>query len=924
MSVFRCIVIVVLCLFHFVGSAQKYEIGGVVIDSTNKTGIENAVVVVLRAKDSIIVLSERSQVNGSFKLSTLLDGQYILVVMHAGYADFVELFTISANTFMSFGRINMTLKEHLLKEVIVKNTFRSIRLKGDTTEFTADSFKVKLNATVEDLLKKLPGIQIDRYGQITAQGQQVKTILVDGEEFFSDDPTLVTRNLRAGIIEKIQVFNKKSDQAIFSGIDDGQRSKTINLKLKKSKENGSFGKISLGTGLKNYHNSQAMYNKFYGKEKFSVFAVVSNTGETSLNSSDKRKYGDGTYEYDPIFNTIFYAGTSDGVSNYEGRYNGEGYPLSQTAGLHYNNKWNNDKVSANANYQFQQYFVEGNNNIKTEYILPDKVYYNIQGKSYKSDIGRNKFSGIYELQIDSSTYLKATFNGSLEDRKNTSNFFTQNYGDAVSKLSQEERVFSSQGDQKYLNNTLLLRKALKKTGRTLSLNFKEGYLKTIGNEYIYSKNEYYISSGTLTQITDQFKDIKAQKNSVDANLLYTEPLTKKSSLSVNYGIAINSSSILKNSYNKALTPYYDQLDTIFSNDFTLHLLTQRGGVGYNLRIKKLQLLFSGNIGSITYKQQDNFSGSMLSRKFFNFFPQAVFSYTFSPEKSMQFIFSGNNKQPSIQQLQPLKNNEDPLNILIGNPQLNQAYQYNYLFVFNNYQSIKRKSIFINLNFHAITNDFGSKDSIETSGKRTFQPINVSGNYTYGGNISYNFHWNKPNLGVNLNLNFNGFRYSNLVNGNLNKTLSGVYVFAASFSREFNNSTILLDMLLSAGYNYSLPSLQKDLETKYWTYNLNPSLAADLPFHMEIHSDVNISLFPKASQFMTQTSIYIWNMWLGKQVFKNKSGIIKLSFFDLLNQNKGISRNISSNYYSENRYTTIARYALLSFTWNFNKQFKPKS
>src|SRR5450432_2173948 len=255
------------------GFSQNAVIKGAVTDTSSRENLPNAVISILRAKDSVLYTFTRSNAQGRFSLAHLAAGKFILLVTYPRYADYVEQLTLTDSSSITFGKIALILKAKLLEEVVIRQKISAIKIKGDTTEFTADSFHVQANATVEELLKKLPGIQVDKNGKITAQGETVQKILVDGEEFFGDDPTLVTQNLRADMIDKVQVFDKKSDQAAFTGIDDGEKTKTINLKLKDNKKNGYFGKANVGGGTNGYHDNQVMFNDFKGKRKFAFYGI---------------------------------------------------------------------------------------------------------------------------------------------------------------------------------------------------------------------------------------------------------------------------------------------------------------------------------------------------------------------------------------------------------------------------------------------------------------------------------------------------------------------------------------------------------------------------------------------------------------------------------------------------------------------------
>jgi hypothetical protein len=266
-------------------------IKGTIIDTSLNLKLKDASVLILNSKDSIIRQFTRTQQNGSFLMSGLQGGGYFLYVSYPGYADYSEKFILdSSRNNKDFNMIGMILKASLLKEVIIKGTVSTIKIKGDTTEYNAKAYKLSPNAKVEDLLKRLPGIQVDKDGKISAQGQNINKVLVDGEEFFGDDPTLVTKNLRADMVDKVQLFDKKSDQATLTGMNDGKTDKTLNIKLKEDKKNGYFGKADVGIGTNGYYQGQLMFNAFQGKQRFSVYGLMGNDGKTSLNWQDNAKY----------------------------------------------------------------------------------------------------------------------------------------------------------------------------------------------------------------------------------------------------------------------------------------------------------------------------------------------------------------------------------------------------------------------------------------------------------------------------------------------------------------------------------------------------------------------------------------------------------------------------------------------------------
>ena len=403
--------VILFLLFCFAQQSrgQAYTVKGNVRDTLNSVPLALSSAVLISAKDSMIVAYTRADTGGNFTLTTGKEGKYILRITFPSFADYVEKITLSKPT-TDVGMIAMLSKEHLLKEFVLTQQISAIKIKGDTTEYVADSFKVKAGANVEDLLKRLPGIEVDKNGQITAQGETVQKILVDGEEFFSDDPKVVTKGLQANVVDKVQVYDKKSDQAEFTGVDDGQKTKTINLKLKDDKKKGFFGKLDAGGGTDNYYQEQGMINAFKGKRQLSAFGIVSNTDKIGLGWQDNGKFGGGNEMIsDDDGNTYFTSSNDDGFNSWDGRYNGQGLPHVGTGGVHIADKWNEDKNHITANYRYGQQQVGIDGNTTTQYALAgDSSNVNILHKTQTSRGERHNLDVMYELKIDSNNTVKIT------------------------------------------------------------------------------------------------------------------------------------------------------------------------------------------------------------------------------------------------------------------------------------------------------------------------------------------------------------------------------------------------------------------------------------------------------------------------------------------------------------------------------------
>ena len=385
----------VILLISSTGFAQTNGLLGRVYDSTNVKPIVFATVSIIRKSDSMLVKHARTNQQGRFSISGLKADTFILLIAHNNYIDFVdEIILTEKDAVKDLGDYNMIQRGQVLREVIIKNT-AGIKIKGDTLEYLADSFKVRQGAMVEDLLKVLPGIQVNKKGEITAQGEKVEKVLVDGEEFFGDDPTVATQNIQSKVVEKVQVFDKKSDQAAFTGFDDGQEEKTINLKLKDNMNKGQFGKVELGAGLDDRWQNQAMVNSFKNKRQMSLYGLMSSNGKTGLGWEDKNKYtGDGgnmMMDDDGGFMWNFYDSGDDG-GNF-GNGIPEGLTKAWVGGVHYADKWNENKEHLNTNYSFGRINRTKNENSKTENLFPGRNYQSLDNSNSFSSRNTHRLTG---------------------------------------------------------------------------------------------------------------------------------------------------------------------------------------------------------------------------------------------------------------------------------------------------------------------------------------------------------------------------------------------------------------------------------------------------------------------------------------------------------------------------------------------------
>ncbi|WP_248284762.1 carboxypeptidase regulatory-like domain-containing protein, partial [Pedobacter fastidiosus] len=453
-----------LLISTYVKAQSQHTIKGRVIDTASTSILSGTSISVLNAKDSTLVKFARAAENGTFELTNIKNGKFILLVSYPKYADFVDHFTLDSTTqIKDYGKINLTGKAKLLADVIIKGNRAAIKIKGDTTEFDPLAYNIEPNSKVEDLIKQFPGIQIDKDGKITAQGQTVTKVLVDGEEFFGDDPTLVTKNLRADMVDKVQLYDKKSDQATFTGIDDGEKSKTLNIKLKEDKKNGYFGKVQGSVGTDKYYAGQGMFNKFWGKKKFSAYGILGNNGTVGLGWDDRDKYSaGGGPEMGDDGSIYFFSNGNDDFDSYDGQYNGQGIPVARTGGLHFDNKWNSDKESLNTNYKIGSIRVSGDRNTINQNSLADRVINTNSSQFYDNDMFRQKLDATYEIKLDTTLTLKVSVDGTVKNSNTFNDYSTIATRGDNSLQNNSARTLNNKVDDQIFNVNALFTKRLKK------------------------------------------------------------------------------------------------------------------------------------------------------------------------------------------------------------------------------------------------------------------------------------------------------------------------------------------------------------------------------------------------------------------------------------------------------------------------------
>jgi len=909
-------------IFSYVKAQTQHTIKGRTIDTASTTILSGSTIAILNAKDSTLVKFTRSAENGTFEVNGIKNGKFILLVSYPKYADFVDHFTLdSATQIKDYGKINLTGMAKLLADVIIKGNRTAIKIKGDTTEFDPKAYNIEPNSKVEDLIKQFPGIQVDKDGKITAQGKTVQKVLVDGEEFFGDDPTLVTKNLRADMVESVQLYDKASDQASFTGIDDGEKTKTLNVKLKEDKKNGYFGKAQAGYGTDDYYTGQFMFNKFWGKKKFSAYGILGNNGTVGLGWDDRDKYGgSGGMTISDDGGMYFSISGSDDFDSYDGQYNGQGIPVARTGGLHFDSKWNKDKESLNTNYKIGSIRVMGDRNTISQNNLSSGIINNISDQFNDNDMFRQKLDATYEIKIDTTLTLKVNIDGTLKESNTLSNFNTSSRDGNNDLLNKTKRLLNNKVNEQMFNMNVLFTKKFNKKGRTLSLNFNQAITKSNSDGYLNADNTFYETTGTRDSLINQYKVNDITNSAFKTNLAYTEPLSKTLTVIVNYGLSLMNGRSDRKSFNQSAGGNYDILDTQFSNDYELDQIINQGGAIFNYKKGKTVINFGSKFSGVNFKQADLYNNKTYNRNFINYMPQASYQYRFSQQKSFRLSYNGNTNQPSLEQIQPVKVNTDPLNISLGNPDLRPSFRSNFNANYNSYKVLTNQSIWMSGSYTFTANPIVSDVNTDaTTGRSTYQSVNITDKMTtnFYAYAQTSRKIKGVDLNVGVNANANGSSSYNYINGDLNNTKNYTYGGGINISKYVEKKYNFYSRF-GPTYNVARASVGRFGNSDGWGWDGYASGSAQLPAKFELSTDAQYQFNGKTQTFNENFERLLWNASLTKKFFKSENLKLSMSVNDILNQNVGFSRTAYNGNITQSSYTTIMRYFMFSVIWDFNK------
>ena len=879
------VILIIMWPFGLVAQSDRTTIQGRLVDSLSGENLANASIALMKQSDSMIIRQSISHKNG-FVIGKVPAGQFLLRISYIGYRDTILAVTIrKEDSLYNIGTLKLPKSTKDLMEVVVRSVIPPVIMKEDTIAFNTAAFQTRPNATVEDLLKKLPGVEVDKDGNITVHGQTIQKIFIDGKEFLFTDPKMASQNLLADMVQKVEVFNEKSEKARLTGIKDKDAARVLNLRLKPDKKKGLFGNITGGYASNEAYNLKASGNYFKGDAYF--LATVNNSHGNLQGTGPQR------------------SNATDLSINYRDSWNEQ---LQFTSSI--TNRDNNAQNSITS--QRETFFTDSS-------ILQDGLSVT-NGKS-------NMIRVNLKLDYIIDSFSKMELGTGISFSHNENN------------VTDQSSTLLKKGDLQYLLNTagntnlganqgnnlsffLKYHRGFRKQGRYLGVSIDKGSRQGKGNTQLASATRIYDKNGMLTDslLRDQASDPSSNNSNFKLDINYTEPLGKGQILDVAYNLQQSAAAAQRETYNyNPVTGKYDKRDSLTSNSFINKNLAQLFSLGYNYSRKKLQAQLGFSV-QLTQQDNNNLSGNRadIQQNFHNIMPRASLIYSFSPQKSLTISYNGSSQPPTIQQLQPVPDYSNPLLVRLGNPALKTMFTNTVDLAYKYFTKNGSQHFTVQTGYSSMINAIASSVKLNAQGIQEHQFVNVNGNYNFTSSVNYalNFKLHKdPKKGsMNMNVLLGYNRDLSLVNTQQN--LLQTFTAGKSISIHYSLfDKFFTDLTAGFGYNYPVYSIQQSNTGAFIAQNYSCKLSYDLPWGLELASNIDLQL-NKAQNNWGTASAAVWNAQLLKRLLANRKGELKLQANDILNDGMDFQRMVSGNYIEVTQTNIVRRLFVLSFLYRF--------
>ena len=908
----------------------KVIVSGRVLDGVDKLPVIQAGVQILSVKDSVVVAGNVTDLDGKFSLSAR-PGKYLLKISYIGYkTDFRNLVLDRNRLRTNVGEIPLEVDAVMLDEAVVVAEAPEVIAKADTLVYNSSAYRVPEGSALEELVKKLPGAEVDESGKITINGKEITKIMIDGKEFFADDPNIAMKNLPVNIIDKVRAYDKQSDMARMTGIDDGEEETVLDLSVKPELNKGWIGNVDLAAGTEDRYSGKFMLNRFVESNQFTVIGSANNVNDNGFPG------GGGGFRW--------------------GGQNG----LNAVKMGGFNFSVENEKLEAggSVNYNYRDADVRSKQNSET--------FVSSQTSSFKNalDASRNKTTNLIgdfrlEWRPDTITWLmfrpRVTYGKT--DNGSSSSSFTFNEdpelstdelveADDITSLVSKEKIINTivrntlnRSDNINARGMLLFNRRLGKAGRNVTMRARYTYTNNDSEQLSASQTDYYqtaeeaLASGAVSEILNRYITTPTKTSDYSVRLSYSEPIFKGGFLQFSYDFQYRNSTTDNSTYDMPVDWEVGQGfipgQAVFNTDLSKSAEYNYYNHQAEVQLRWIRQKMRFNVGASFQPQRSTLSYTMgdysvdTVRTVFNFTPTLDFRYNFSKTSQLRVNYRGRSSQPSMTDLLPITDDTDPLNVKLGNPGLKPEFTNTLRVFYNTFNTEKQRGMMTHFSFQNVMNDISNRRTYdETTGGYRTMPENINGNWNLFGVLGTNTALKNKKYTINT---FTMARYNNIVSymsagetlADTDKNKTRQLVMSERLRGTYRNDWWEISLNGSLTYNHSRNSFQEQSNMDTYQFSYGASTNVRLPWNMSIATDISQNSRRGYTDASMNRNELLWNAQISQDFLKGNAATVSVQFYDILRQQSNISRAITAAMRQDTEYNAIYSYCMVHFIYRLN-------